>query len=142
MIDDGSIAQTFSTVSTSTSETTSSTTDDQTPTSTSVIYIAAGSAAGGVVALTVVATMFICIVLRVRKRRRDKYTVGDGIRKEKSPSSDGYTNALYNGEQLQLPKDVMYGTNAHVQITYIDSMQLLIQFRQVFKGDVYFSYLS
>ena len=64
-------------------------------------YIAAGSAAGGVIVLLVGTTMIACIVVRKRKRRRkrDKYSVSDGdAKKEKSPSSDGYTNALYSGE--------------------------------------------
>ena len=58
--------------------------------------------------LIVVVTMVVCIVVGKRKRcrRRDKYSVSDGAtKKEKSPSSDGYTNALYSGECVGLPRN-------------------------------------
>ncbi len=60
--------------------------------------ITIGAIIGAAVAVTIVATLILCIVILMKKNRKRKSSVDLTSGSEKSPNRDGYVNALYDSK--------------------------------------------
>ena len=63
------------------------------------MYITIGAVIGAAVTIIIVTTMILCIVITMKKYYKRKSSIDLPSGSEKSPSRDGYVNALYDSKK-------------------------------------------